>query len=426
MSVLTSKTAEVLFDNAKETYENQVDLLPLTMFEEPDGAKMQNSGNFIWRPRQQHAPIITGWDLTGAETGIIEEEYPAVLGTPTNDLVKVRADDMRDMRFWERRGKQSGRRQASELNKAIASAIAVQGSLFIRSTATSGYEFISEGQAQMNERQLVDNGRYFMLNDRDTLTFGADLAARQTLQGRPEKTWAKGQIGANVADFDVYTGSFLPNLVGGADPATTVTGAHSFAPEAGSISATGVVTNVDCRTADFTVADSSSYNVGDKVTIANSGTTIKAVGLDDKTNTGQAMTFSIVAIADATTITVYPKPIAADDAALSTLQKAYANVDTTALNAATVNRLNVDATAKTNLFWDKGAIEVLGGTIPANLFQQFAGFKSVVKTMENGQTMYLVYDGSIEELTFRFRLFTWYGITICSPHACGVAVTYSS
>jgi len=386
---------------------------------------MQNANNVIWRPIQQHAPIIDGFDLSNLETDIIEETFPSLLGTPKNDFVEQRADDLRDMRFWERRGKQSGRRQATELNKQIASAVALQGSLFYRSNVTSGYDFISEAQAILNERQVAEDTRCFIINDRDNLTFGKDLAARQTIQGQPADTWAKGQIGNNIADFDIYTGSYLPNLVGGADPATTVTGNQSFAPEAGSVNtATGVVTNVDYRIASIAVAASASYNVGDKVSFANAGTTVKSLGLADKTDTNQAMTFTVVGKPDGTTIQVYPKPIAVDDPALSVLEKAYANIDTRILNAATVNRLNIDASNKTNLFWCKEAVEVLGGTIPAELFSQFDGMRVITDTMENGQQLYMVYDGDIAKLTFRYRIFTWYGITIANPSAVGVAVTF--
>jgi len=425
MSLDTGKIAEVLLEESKKKYEHQFDMLDMVMFEEPDGATMQNSGNVIWRPVQQHAPIIEGWDMTGEETGIIEETYPAILGTPKNDFIRQRADDMRDMRFWERRGEQSGMRQATELNKLIAQAVALQGSMFYRSNATSGYDFISQAQALKNERQLVDNGRSFLLNDRDNLEYGSDLAGRQTVQGRPEDVWKTGQIGSNVASFDVFTASFLPNLTGGADPGTTVTATQSFKPEAGSVStSTGVVTNVDYRIAEIPVTASGSYNVGDKVTFSNGGTPVTALGLADKTDTGQAMTFTIVAIPDATTIKVYPKPIAADDSNLTTLEKAYANIDTQILSTATVDRLNIDASAKVNLFFDKMAIEVLGGTIPDELFAQYDGIKRISDSMKNGQKMYVFYDGNIEDMTFRYRIFTWYGITVCAPHACGVAIRY--
>lgn len=421
----TGKIVEVLFENAVDTYEAQEMMLDKVDFYQPDAADMQNSGNFVWRPVQQHAPILSGWDMTGQEQGIIEETYPAVLGTPKNDFVQQRADDLRDTRFWEDRGRVSGVQQATELNKSLASAIASQGAMFYRSNATSGYNFIAGAQALMNERQGFNSGkRCFMLNDRDNLTFGQDLAGRQTLQGRPEDVWSTGQIANNVAGFDVYTGSFLPNLVGGADPATTVTGNQSFKPEAGSVSATGVVTNVDYRVADIPVAASAAYNIGDKVTFANGGTAVTAVGLADKTDTGVAMTFTIVGKPDGTTIQVYPKPIAADDPALTATEKAYANINTRILNLATVNRVNTDATNKTNLFWDRDAVEVLGGTIPAGLFKQFDGMKVLSTTMKNGQQMYMVYDGNIATMNFRYRLFTWYGITIKDPSRCGVAVTF--
>ena len=418
----TGKVVEVLFENSIETYEHQDKMINLVDFHEPDAGMMQNGDNFVWSPVQQHAPVISGWDTTGLEQDIIEETYPAVLGTPSNDFVEQRADKMRDLRFWERRGKESGRKQATELNRAIAAAMVAQGSLFIRSNATSGYNFISEGQAIMNERQGIDNGRCFMLNDRDTKLFSSDLAARQTLQGRPESdAWTKGQIGANVAEFDVYTGSFLPNLVGGANPATTVTGDQSFKPEGGSVDAvTGVATNVDYRSAVIPVAASASYNIGDKVTIG----AVQSVGLADKTATGELMTFTIVAKPSGTSITVYPKPIALDDGALSLTEKAYANIDTVILDTNTVDRLNIDATNKTNLFWDKDAVEVLGGTIPADLFKQFDGMKVLSHTMKNGQKMYMVYDGNIATMTFRYRLFTWYGITIKDPSRVGVGVTF--
>ena len=215
MAVTTGKTAEVMLESAMESYESQQDLLSLVMTDKPNPATLQNAGNWMWKPVQQHAPIISGWDLTNQETGIIEETYPCVLGTPDNDFVKIRIDDGRDLTFWRRRAEQSGRRQASNLNNDIAVALVNQGAMFYRSNATSGYEFIAEAQALMNERQGADNGRSYIINDRDNLTFGTDLAARQTLQGRPEKTWAKGQIGQDVAGFDVFTGSFLPNLDGG-------------------------------------------------------------------------------------------------------------------------------------------------------------------------------------------------------------------
>lgn len=416
----TGKVVEVLFEQALETFETQDSMLDRVDFFQPEASTMQNGDNFIWRPVQQHAPVLAGWDLSGQETDIIEETYPAVLGVPQNDFVKQRADKMRDMQFWNRRGKESGKRQASNLNQSIVNAMVTQGSMFYNSTATSGFDFVAEAQALMNERQGYHSDRCYLLNDRSNLKYASDLAGRQTVQGRPEDAaWSKGQIGANVAEFDIYTGSYLPTLSGGASPDTTVTGDQSFRPEGGSVDAvTGVATNVDYRQAVIPVAASGSYNVGDKVTLG-----VNAIGLDDKTDSGQLMTFTIVAKPSATSITVYPKPIAADDAALSDLEKAYANVNTTIVDGATVERLNTATSSKTNLFWDKDAVEVLGGTIPADLMAQFDGKKVVNMPMKNGLQMYMVYDGNITDMTFRYRLFTWYGVTIKDPSRVGVALS---
>lgn len=425
MALSTGKTAEIMFEKFKETYEGQLTLIDLVDFHEPDQGMMQNASNVIWYPVQQHAPVISGWDVTGLETGIIEETYPAVLGVPNNDFVQMRADDLRDMRFWERRAETSGKRQATTLNTDIANAISNQGSLFYRSNATSGYEFIAEAQAMMNERQSNKSDRFFCINDRDNLLFGADLAARQTLQGQPAETWRTGQIGKNIAEFDVYVGSFLPNITGDTDPAVTVTGDQAFVPSGGTVNATTkVVTNVDYREASLVVNDSTLLTVGDKFTIQNSGVDVDSVGLADKNSTGQAMVFTVIELTDATHIKVYPKPIAADQAGITKLQAAYANISTAILNAATITRLNIDAVKKTNLFWDRSAIEVIGGTIPGDLFKQYDGMRVITDTMSNGLSLYMVYDGDIATMNFRFRLFTWYGITVNNPTNCGVAVAF--
>lgn len=425
MSLTTGKVAIQLLEKAMETFEHQMQLLNLVSVNRYSPSDLQNAGNVLWRKVQQHAKLQSGWDLSNQEQGIIQETYPCILGTPVNDFIKLRADDMRDMSYWDERGMESGRQQATDLNKAIAAAIATQGSLFYRSNATSGYDFIAEAQAMMNERQLKNSGRSFILNDRTNLAFGKDLAGRQTVQGQPDNTWKTGQIGNNVAEFDVYTGSYLPNLAGGASPGTTVTGDQSFAPEAGSVNtSTGIVTNVDYRIASIPVAASASYNVGDKVQFENGGTPVYALALADKTSTAQAMTFTIVGKPDATTIQVYPKPIAADDPALSTTELGYANIDTQILNAAVVVRLNTAASEKTNLFFDKSAVEVMGGEIPAMLMKDFAGFKVISDTLSNGLTMYVVYDGNIEDMSFRARCFLWYGITVGNPSNCGCATNF--
>lgn len=438
----TGKIAEVLFEKALETYEHQMQMLSLVERFEPDSGDMQNSGvggqntgsfggGVVWRPVQQHAPIIEGWDMTGKETDIVEETYPAILTPPKNDIFKQTADDLRDMRFWERRGEQSGKRQATELNRIIANAIALQGSLFYETDKTNGFDAIGIAQAMLNERQkLKDDTRFVVLNDRDTLKYAGDLAGRQTLQGRPENdAWSKGQIGANVAEFDVYTGSFLPTLAksAGTEAITSLMGnltstSDSFIPEGGTVDAvTGQVTNVDYRVGKLGVASTADFAVGDKISIAG----CNAVGMADKNKTGQLMTFTVVAVDANASLSVYPKPILTNlvdaDPKLQALYRAYGNCEG-AITGGVITALNVTG-GKQNIFACKGAVEVTSGDAPIQLLKEFGGMKVISSTMSNGQKMYMAYDGNILDMSFTCRLFTWYGVTIADPSACGSFTT---
>jgi hypothetical protein len=255
--------------------------------------------------------------------------------------------------------------------------------------------------------------------------FSSDLAGRQTLQGRPESdAWSKGQVGANVAGMDVFQASFLSNVAGGA-ATTTTTALVSEKPEGGSVdAATGVVTNIDYRRSDVPVTASAAFAIGDKVSFDNGGTPVESLALADRKTTGQAMTFTIIAIPDGTTVTVSPKPIAVDDPSLSVLEKAYANIDTQITSGANMTRLNVDASARGDIFWDKSSIEVLSGNAPIQLLNEFGGMEVRSHTMSNGQTMYIAYDGDIDKLTFKCRLFTWYNVTNKNPSANGVSISY--
>lgn len=416
----TGKIAEVMLESFMETAQEQKQLLPLVDRVEHDPAKLQASDNVVWTPVEQQAANISGWDLTGKEQEIIEETYPSLLGTPSGDFVKQRADKMRDLTHWRRRAASAARVQCSALNSSLASKIATQGSQFYRSNETSGYDFIAEAQAILNEEQRAHNARHFVLNDRDNLKFASDLAGRQTVQGQPADTWKTGQIANNVAEFDVHTGSYLANLAGGASPGTTVNGTQSFKPEPGSVSNDGAtVTNIDYRSADIPVVSTSGYNVGDKITLG-----VNAIGYEDKNDTVRLKTFTVVAVPDSTTLTVFPKPIAYDDSSLSETEKMYANIDTQIVNGATVARVNTDASAKTNIFWDQDSVEVFSGAINPAMFKEFEGMKVITDTMPNGQPVYMVYDAELVGMSFRYRLFTWYGITIRDPQRCGCAVTY--
>ena len=437
----TGKIVEVMFEKVVQTFENQDQMLSLVDFNPMNAQDAQNSSGgsdgsdfphdygqgVVWKPVQQHSAIQDGYDLTDKETDIIEETVPCLLGTPKNDFFKQRADSMRDTRFWERRGEQAGMKLATTLNQQIAEACSVQGSLYYETNVANGFDALGIGQAMLNEREnLKGDSRWCVLSDRAQLKYSGDLAGRGTLTNRPEDAYADGLIGKNVAGFDVYTGSYTVNQGSATvNEALVSLGAQgksstndSFIPTAGSVNATtGVVTNVDYRVGTLNVAATDGMVVGDKITISS----CNSVSLADKTDTGELMTFTVVGVVTDTSIDVYPKPILVnlDDGGSvnEPLYQAYGNC-TGALVAGTIVQLNT-AGGRSNIFACKNAIAVNGGTLPANLLNEFGGMKVVNATMSNGQAIYMAYDGSINDLTFNCRIFSLWGVTVLDPSACG-------
>lgn len=419
MALSTAKEVRVMFDMVTEQLESQDQMSKLVEHYDMTGASAQNSNNVEWRQVQQQAPVIDGWEFTDSDFGnVIELSYPSTLGTPKNDLFKLRADDFRDRRFMDRRAAAAAQRLSADQNSRIAQKIAATGSLFYRST-TAGYDFIKTGDTILRERQAyVGAGQSFFVNDRDAQRISADLAGRQTLTDIAKEAYIKGMMFKNTAGFDIYESSYLPSLAGGALAGVTVTSTISQAPVANT-TAGGVVLPVDYRISDDIALTGTITNlvVGDRISFSG----VKAVGLQDKTNTGQDMTFTVVEKSGAN-IKVYPRPIAVNDAALSAAQKAYANINTQIAAGATVTKLNSDASARTNIFWANDSVEIVDGDIPFELLGQLDGMDVMSSTLSSGTKLYMAYQGKLEDLTLRCRLFTWNDVVNIDPSRNGVAI----
>lgn len=425
MAVLTAtKAAEIMMEVAVDTFTEQTSVLQLIKQVTVPPDVLQNTGNAVWRKVRQRSASLSGFDLSGQQQGIVSQAYQAVLGTPDNDLVELGIQDVRDESYFRDRGREAATQRATNLNANIANIIRSTGSLFYRSNATSGFNFVAQAKAAMDKRQVSKKDRYFILNDDHEFTFATDLAARQTLQGRPDETWKNGQIGKNIAGFDIYSSSSIGLLTGGATN-TTVTGNQSFKPEGGSVTlSTGTVTNIDYRDAIVPVAATAAFAVGDRVNFTNGATTVKAVGLADKTVTNEAFTATVVEIISGTSVRIWPKPIAADDPALTPTEKAYANINTRILNAAVMTRVNTDASTQPSLFMQKDTIEVLSGDINLNMWTT-GGQKAIAQKIKGTNiTLYLLYDSDIVKASTSMRLFCWYGVNNANPSENGIAVKF--
>ncbi len=272
----------------------------------------------------------------------------------------------------------------------------------------------------MTERGAFrDMGASFFLNPRTNQVMASDLASRTLYpDNRSEAAYNKAMIGQNVAGFDIFrapTYGTIParvNATGG-----TVASDVTEVPEGFNTSG-GSVVNVDYRVGAIPlgVGEGANFQVGDVITVSG----VNALNVMDKTDTGQLMTFRVVSI-DTDTLNVYPKPIAADQAGITTEQAAYANISTAITSGATVSATNVNG-GNANSFWANDSICVVNGRQPFEVLNEFDGMKIVSETLDNGIDLYMAYDANLATVNARVRLFTRWGLVNKDPSRNGNAI----
>ena len=416
MANQTAKTLVTFFDDVCKQTEKETTMAKLVNVDTVPGSTLQNANNIYWRPVEQQSPEIEGWDLTGQETGIIEQSYPSRLSDPRNDFVKLRVDELRDKRFMERRVTASSAKLSSGLNKRIADLAASTGTLYAES-ATACYDFVAEARTMMRERQLyTDLGTSFFFNPRDYQVMSSDLASREDLSGRPETAYGTAGIGKRVAGFDAFEGSYLGNIAARANATGgTVAADVTEIPQGYIDLGNDVVQNVDYRVGEVSVGvgEGANFQVGDVITFAG----VNALAVMDKIDTGQLMTFRVVS-KSGDDLTIYPKPIAADQSGITTEQAAYANISTAITSGTAVSAVNVTG-GRCNTFWANDSIEIINGDAPLETLNEFEGMKVVSETLDSGVKLYMAYDARLDSLNCRVRLFAWYGLVNRDPSRNG-------
>jgi len=416
MATQSAKNIVAFYDKVLEQLNSDFTYAKAVEVDTIAGDTLQNANNIYWRNVEQQAPVLSGWDLTGQETEIIEQTYPLLLEDPRNDLVSLRVDELRDKGFLDRRAKASAKRQNAELNKRVADLIADQGSLYYESNST-GFDFVAEGDTLMTERQAHrDMGALFALTPRNNQRMAGNLASRTVYpDNRSELAYGTATIGEDVAGFDLVRAPTYGTVPTAAGADSTVATNVTEVPQ-GFTTVGGSIQNVDYRLGTISLVSAANYQVGDVVTFAG----VESLGVMDKTATGQLMTFKIVGI-DTNDISVYPKPIAANQAGITTEQAAYANISTAIVSGMACTKVNVTG-GEANAFWAKDSVCVVNGDAPLEILSEFDGMKVVSESLDNGVRLYMAYDARLDTLNARLRLFTWYGLVNKDPSRNGVAV----
>lgn len=411
-----SKEERVAFEDILEGFQDALVLSRNVSVYNTDSEMMERANDTIWRPQPYIAQSFSGTDMTSNFKDFTQLAVPATLGFSKSVPWTLTAKELRDALQEGRLGDAAKQKLASDINVALMTVAAQQGTLVVkRTSAASGFDDVAQADALMNEQGVQAFDRYLALSTRDYNGMASNLAARQTLTGKPLTAYDKAYVGM-VAGFETYKLDYATRLTAAAGTTVTVNGANQYyTPKATSTAATGETSNVDNRYQNLTIAvTSGTVKVGDCFTIAG----VNALHHITKEDTGQLKTFRITGIVSGSggsgVVTISPPIISAGGSTDAELE--YKNVSATPANGAAITFLNT-AAANVNPFWQKDALEILPGryAVPTD-----AGTAVMRASTDQGIELVMQKFYDINTMKTKYRLDTLFGVVNKQPEMSGI------
>jgi hypothetical protein len=415
MSNEFSKEERVAFEELTEGFNDALVLSRNVSKYSSDQTMMARTNDVIWRPQPYIMQSFDGTDATGNFQLATQLSVPATIGYSKHVPWTMDAKELRDALQEGRLGDAAKQKLASDINVAIMNVASQQGTLVVKRTAAAtGFDDVALCEAIMNEQGIQSYDRYLALGTRDYNGMAGNLAARQTMTGKPTTAYERAYVG-QVASFETYKLDYANRLAaaagGGSLTISTLVGAANYyVPTATRVAATGERSNVDNRYQTVTISSTTNVAAGDCFTIAG----VNAVHHITKQDTGQLKTFRVISVDSATTMTISPPIISAQGG--SDAEEQYKNVTVTTSATAAIVFLNTVA-APVNPFWQKDALEILPGryAVPAN-----AGAAVMRATVENGIEVVMQKQYDIQTMTTFYRLDTLFGVVNKQPEMSGI------
>lgn len=411
-----SKEERVAFENLIEGFDDALVLSRNVAKFQTNSTEMERAADIIWRPQPYIAQTFDGMDQTNNFQNMTQLSVPATLGYSKAAPWIMDAKELRDALQEGRLGEAAKQKLASDINVAVMTVAATQGTLFVKRTAAAtGFDDVAAAEAIMNEQGVPMNDRCLALSTRDYNGAASNLAGRQTLQGKTLTAYEKAYVGL-IASFDTYKLDYANRQAaaaggGGLTINTLVAGAQFYVPRATSVAATGERSNVDNRYQRVTISSTTNVAAGDAFTIAG----VNAVHHITKGDSGQLKTFRVISVDSATTMTISPPIISAQGGSDAELQ--YKNVVVNAPSAtAAIVFLNT-AAGSINPFWQRDALEILPGhyAVPSD-----AGAAVMRATTDQGIEVVMQKFYDIKTMKTLFRLDTLFGVCNKQPEMSGL------
>ncbi len=410
-----SKEERVAFEDILEGFNDALVLSRNVSVYNTDQTAMERTNDIIWRPQPYIAQSFDGTDQTGNFKDQAQLSVPATIGFKKSVPWTMDALELRDALQENRLGEAAKQKLASDVNVAVMSVAANQGTLFVkRSAAAVGYDDMAQCDSIMNEQGVQAFDRYSALSSRDYNGMASNLAARGTMNTKPTNAYERSYVG-NIASFETfkldYANSKTAAAGGGALTIDTqVAAANFYAPLATRTASTGEVSNVDNRYQTITISSTASVVAGDAFTIAG----VNAVHHVTKGDTGQLKTFRVISVTNGTSMVISP-PIISNQGATDA-EAQYQNCTVTVSATAAIVFLNT-VTASVNPFWQKDAIEILPGryAVPSD-----AGVYTMRGTTDNGIECVMTKFYDINTMKTKYRLDSLFGVVNKQPEMSGV------
>lgn len=425
-----SKQETVFFDQLLAGYDDLLTLGRNVSIYNADPTVLERSqGTQIWRP-VPYVSVSTdgaaGTDISGSFADVTQLSVPIGLGYDKTVPWKMTSNDLNDQQQVERKLKSAVKRLATDINMAVASVAALQGTLVIkRTSAASGFDDLAAADSTMVEQGLVgdDSRRVAILHTRDYNSMASALAKPATSANPKVNTaYEKAYVG-QVSGFETFKSDYTYRLTAAAGVTCTVNGANQrYVPQATSKAATGETANVDNRYQPLAISvTGGAIKAGDRFNIAG----VNSVHHINKQDTGQPKTYTIVsqisgAAGGSGTYMISP-PIISADSAPTQVEKEYQNCTACPATGAAITWLNT-AACNVSPFWDERAIELLPGRngVDESLVEAGAGYMR--STTELGVEVILYKFFNINTKQYQYRCDTRFGVGMTNPEMAGIVL----
>lgn len=412
-----SKEERVAFDELLAGFQDALVLSKQVKVYRTDQTMMARTNDTLWRPQPYIIPSFDGMDQSANFSDKTQLSVPANIGFKKAVPWRMDASELRDALQEGRLLDAAKQRLSSDINLAVMNTAANGGTVVVKRTAAAtGFDDVALCEAAFNERGVLFEDRTLALSTRDYNGMASNLAARQTMAGKPTTAYEQAYVG-RIASFDTFKLDYANRLTAAAGVTVTVNGANQrYVPKATSTAGTGEVSNVDNRYQNLTIAvTSGTVKVGDCFTIAG----VNSVHQITKQDTGQPMTFRVTAIVSGgggSGVVQISPPIIAADSSPTQAETQYKNVTATPANGAAITWLNT-AAAYVNPFFRKDAIEILPGRYAV---PEGAGAEVMRGTTDQGFELVMTKQFDINTLITKYRVDAVWGTALLAPEQAGI------